>query len=104
MAKWYGKIGFAESVQTSPGMWEEKIVERNYYGELGRTSRRLYSADSINDNVDITNDISIVADPYANEHFFAIRYVEFAGAKWKVSNVSVQYPRLILSTGGLYNA
>lgn len=103
MAKWYGEIGFAETAQTIAGIWEERITKRNYYGDLSRNFRRLQSSDSTNDDIDISNEISIVADPYANEHFFAIRYVEFMGAKWKVSSVDVRYPRLVLSLGGLYN-
>ena len=81
----------------------EQITERNYYGDVIRNARRLQSADKVNDDINISNEISIVADPYANDHFYAIRYVVFQGAKWKVSNVDVQYPRLILSLGGLYN-
>lgn len=103
MAKWYGEIGFAKDAQTAPGVWEETLVTRNYYGDLYRNSRRLQSADKVNDNIEVSNEISIVADPYANENFYAMRYVEFMGAKWKISNVEVKYPRLILTIGGLYN-
>ena len=103
MAKFYGSIGFAETVKTKPGVHEEQIVERKYYGDLIRNTRRLQSADQLNDNIDIANEISIVADPYANDHFYAMRYVEFQGAKWKVTSVNVQPPRLVLTVGGLYN-
>jgi hypothetical protein len=103
MAKYYGEIGFAETVETSPGVFKEQITTRNYYGELIKNSRRLQSAESINDNINIANEISILADPYANKNFFSIRYVTFMGAKWKVSNVDVQFPRLILTIGGVYN-
>lgn len=103
MAKISGKIGYCESVETNPGVWEEKITERSFYGDLIRNSRRLQSADKVNDDININNEISIVADPYAMNNFHSIRYIEFMGAKWKVSTVEVQYPRLILSLGGLYN-
>lgn len=103
MAKWYGLIGYAESVETSPGVHVEKIVSRSYYGDLTRISRRLQPADQLNDDINIANELSIVADPYAYENFHAMRYVEFMGAKWKISNVEVQYPRLILTLGGVWN-
>lgn len=103
MAKWFGEIGFVVTGQTSPGVWEEQVIKRNYYGDLFRNTRRLQTADKINDDINISNEISIVADPFAYENFHSIRYVEFMGAKWKVSNVEVQYPRLILTIGGLYN-
>ncbi len=103
MAKWYGKIGYAESVEITPGVWEEEITERSYYGESFRNTRLLQNSGGINDNVNVGNQISIVADPYANQNFHAMRYVEFMGNKWKITNVEVQYPRLILTIGGLYN-
>lgn len=103
MAKFYGEIGFAKQVETSPGVWEETIVARNYYGDLIRNIRRLQSTDQVNDNIDVSNQLSIIADPYANENFYSMRYVKFMGAKWKVTSVEVQYPRLILQLGGVYN-
>lgn len=103
MAKWYGEIGFAETVETKPGVWVEQITSRNYYGDTIRNSRRLQSANQLNDNINISNQISIVADPYANNNFHSMRYAEFMGTKWKISDVEVQYPRLILTLGGVYN-
>ena len=103
MAKWFGAIGFAETVETVPGVWEEKIIERNYYGDLIRNKRLLQNASQVNDNINVANEISIVADPFANNHFHSMRYAEFMGTKWKISNVEVQYPRLILTIGGEYN-
>lgn len=103
MAKWYGKIGYAETVETEPGLWVEEIKERSYYGDTYRNTRLLQNSGDINDNINIGNQISIVADPYANHNFHTMRYVEFMGSKWKITNVEVQYPRLILTIGGIYN-
>ena len=104
MAKFYGSIGYAELIEVNPGIWEEKITERKYYGDLIRNTRRLQTSDKLNDDINISNEISIVADPYANQNFHSMRYVEFMGAKWKINNVEVLYPRLILTIGGVYNA
>lgn len=103
MPKFFGVIGFCETVETSPGIWEEKITEKKYYGDVSRNIRKLETGESINDNININNEISIIADPYANNHFHAIRYVEWMGAKWKVSTVEVRRPRLVLSLGDVYN-
>lgn len=103
MAKFYGNVGFAETVETSPSVWTERIVDRSYFGDVIRRTRRLESSGDVNGNVNITNQISIIADPYANQNLFAIRYVEFMGTKWKVSDVDIQYPRLVLTIGGVYN-
>lgn len=103
MAKWFGVIGYAETEETKPGVWTEQIKERKYYGELVRNARKLQAADKLNDDVNISNEISIVSDPYAMQNFHAMRYAEFLGAKWKIMNVEVQYPRLILELGGVYH-
>lgn len=103
MAKFYGVIGYVKTVETKPGIWVEEVTERHYYGELVRNTRRLQTVDKVNDDVNISNEISIVADPFANENFHSMRYVEFMGAKWKITNVEVLYPRLILTIGGVYN-
>lgn len=103
MAKWYGKIGYSETVETDPGVWEEQITARSYFGDSIRNTRLLQNSGGVNDNVNVGNQISIVADPYAINHIYAMRYVEFQGHNWKVTNVEVQYPRLILTIGGLYN-
>ena len=103
MAKFYGVIGYAATVQTEPGIYEEQIIETEYMGDVLRNTRRLREGSKINDDITISNQISIIADPYASINFHAMRYVTFMGAKWKVSDVEVQYPRLILTLGGLYN-
>ena len=103
MAKFYGTIGYVKTVETEPGMWEEQKTERQYSGELVKNTRRLESSGGVNDNINISNEVSIVADPYAYENFHAMRYIKFMGAKWKINNVEVRYPRLILTIGGVYN-
>jgi hypothetical protein len=103
MAKFYGVVGYADSVEVEPGVWEEQITERAYYGDTIRNTRRLQNSGGVNDDVVFSNQISIVADPYAYDHFSSIRYVEFTGAKWKVTDIEVQRPRLILTVGGVYN-
>ena len=102
MAKFYGAIGFAVTEESSPGVYKETIEEHNYYGDLIRNTRRLQTSDKLNDDINVANEISIISDPYANQNFHSIRYVEFMGSKWKVSSVEVSYPRLILTLGGLY--
>lgn len=103
MAKYYGAIGFATNIETSPGVWEDQITERTYYGDLIRNTRRLQTADKLNDDIVISNQISIVGDPYIYDNIYAMRYVTFGRSKWKISSAEVQYPRLILEVGGLYN-
>ena len=103
MAKYYGTIGYCTQVETDPGVWEEKITTRQYYGDLTRNTRRLQTTDQVNDDINIANELSILADPYANENFHSMRYAELMGTKWKITNVEVKYPRLILTLGGQYN-
>lgn len=103
MAKFYGEIGFFNTVETVPGVWSQEIVTRNYYGDVIKNTRRLQSTENLNDNIVVSNEISIVADPFANENFHHMIYVVYMGTKWKITNVEVDYPRLKLSIGEVYN-
>lgn len=103
MAKFYGNIGFVTTSEVEPGIWDEQVITRPYYGDLTRNTSRFQPSDGVNDNINISNNISIIADPFANENFQHMRYVEFMGAKWKITNVEIQYPRMILTVGGVYN-
>jgi hypothetical protein len=103
MAKFFGEIGYGESVEKAPGVWADVITEKQYYGDVVRNMRGLKESESTNLDLTVNNSISIVADAYANEHFFAIRYIRWMGSLWIVENVDVQAPRLILRLGGVYN-
>ena len=103
MAKFSGNIGFIDTVETEPGIWEEQVTERHYTGDLIRNTSRVQGSSSVNDSIVISNNISIIADPYAQQNFHSIRYAMFMGTKWKIDNVDVQYPRLVLTMGGKYN-
>ncbi len=104
MAKYIGLIGYAKTVETTPGVWMDQIIERKATGEFVRNSSKWsIASDSTNDNLDVNNQISILADPYASENFHTMKYLTFMGTKWKITNVEVRYPRLILTVGGVYN-
>ena len=103
MAKFYGAIGYAETLETKPGVWRDVITERNYSGDVLQFSRRWETGQGLNDDVNINNKISIVADPFAYKNFMTMKYIVWMYAKWKITNVEVQYPRLILTIGGVYN-
>lgn len=103
MAKWDGYIGFSENTETKPGVWEPVITEHYYFGDVIENRRSLQPTNNVNDKISVNNTISIIADPYANQNFHAIKYITFMGTRWKVSSVNVQYPRLILSLGEVYN-
>lgn len=103
MNKWYGKVGYVETAEVEPGVWDEQETIREYYGELVKNSSKFRVSGDVNDDRDITVELSIIADSYADLHFHSIRYVEFGGVKWKVNTVEPRRPRLILSLGGVYN-
>lgn len=103
MGKFYGPIGYAKTVETKPGVWEQKIEELTYFGDVLQFNRRLESSGNLNDDLNVNNKISIIADPFAYANFSTMQYAVWMGVKWKVTNVEVQYPRLILTIGGVYN-
>lgn len=103
MAKYHGKIGFVTFEETAPSVISEVPVEREYFGDSLRMSKRWEASGHLNDNLQINNQISIVADAYARDNLFAIRYVSWMGARWEVTTAEVQSPRIILTIGGVYN-
>ena len=104
MGKWSGKVGDAVTEETEPGIWEEVITEREYYGDITTDRWKRQNSGEVNDNINLSNVISIVADPFAYQNCSNMIYVEIMGAKWKISDIDVsQRPRLILTVGGVYN-
>lgn len=103
MAKFYGIIGYVQFTETSPGVWSDVPIEKNYYGDVIKETRRWQASENLNDNLTINNRISVVADAYAYENFHVMRYIKWMGAFWKISEVDIQRPRLILTLGGVYN-
>lgn len=104
MAKYYGMVGYIVSEDDDGfGVYNERAIERPYYGDLIRDTRREQAGEGVNDNVSIQNDISIVADIYAYQNLHRIKYVTFMGTRWNVTSVEIERPRLILSVGGVYN-
>lgn len=104
MAKFYGTVGYISTVEVKPGVWEESVItERPYSGETLQETGQNESSGYVNDDIKLTERISILGDPYAFQHYFSMKYVTRDGVKWKIKSVGVNYPRLILSIGGLYN-
>jgi hypothetical protein len=102
MAKWYGKIGYSVTSETAPGVWSEGIITRNYYGDMTRNISHTTSSDKVNSDISVNNQLSIVSDPYSLENFSQMRWAEFMGARWTISSVEVNFPRLVLTLGGVY--
>lgn len=98
-----GKVGFVNAAETSTDVHTEVADEKTYYGSVTKNSRRWENGDSKNDDLNISNTISIVANDYAYEHIGEMRYVWWLGKRWKITNLSVDRPRIILTLGGLYN-
>lgn len=103
MAKFYGKVGYADSQEQAPGVWRDVITERSSFGDVIKNTEKWRSNENLNDDLVLENRISIMADPYAYQHYSSIKYVEWMGALWQVTKVDVQRPRLILTIGGVYN-
>lgn len=103
MAKFYGPVGFVETTETSPGVWTEQIVEKDYFGDVLQDRLMFQSANQVNDNINLLVTIRIVADEYLNSNIGVMRYVVYNGAKWKITNINPGHPRIELTLGGIYN-
>lgn len=103
MSKYFGKIGYGVTEETRPGVYEPQITEREYYGDIVRNTRRYENSGKVVDDLNINMTLSIVADPFAYQNFHQLKYAEYMGARWKATSVEPQYPRLIITLGGVYN-
>lgn len=103
MAKWYGKIGYEIVEETSLGVWTPMIIEKEYPGDMTSNRWRRQNSGEINDNINLSNVISILADQFALQNYSNMAYVEIAGTKWKITDIEIQIPRLLLTIGGVYN-
>lgn len=103
MPKYSGLIGFAKSEDRGDGVWEDKIIEKKYRGDILQNRYRWDTHDKVNDDFNITNSLSIVSDSFLLDNAYAIRYVTLLGARWEINSLEVKPPRLLLYIGGLYN-
>jgi hypothetical protein len=105
MNRFYGEIGYAQTVENPPGsgVYVDQITEIAYFGDVIRNTRQLEPGDGLNNDISVSNSISVVADEYAVQHFLNIRYIRWVGVLWTVTTVEVRAPRLILSLGSVYN-
>lgn len=103
MAKFYGAIGYAITEEVKKGVFKNNEVIINYPGDVLNTTARMQNSGQVNDNIIVANKISILADPFAYNNFHNMKYIEYLGTKWKITSVEVQYPRLILNIGEVYN-
>lgn len=102
MAKFYGNIGFAQSIESKPGVWTDNIVNKTYSGEIQNNYRRWENSDNLNDDIRVNMELSMLCDSYIMENGSRIKYIEYAGSRWKIASINIEYPRVKLTLGGLY--
>jgi hypothetical protein len=102
--RFFGIVGYGKTGEAAEGVWVDNITERSYYGDVVKDTRRIATTGTdVNSDVTTGNSIEIIADPYALEHFHAIKYVEWSGALWSVTETEAKRPRIILRLGGVYD-
>lgn len=103
MAKFHGKVGYIYTKETSPGVYTEVVTERDCVGDILRNNKRWEKSENLNDDITVSNTFSILTDEYINQNIKNLRYIQWMGAKWKVTSFEIQRPRIILTVGGVYN-
>ena len=104
MARFHDKVGFMIGQDNQEtGKYEYQAVERAYYGRILEHTRRWESADSVNDDLTVANQIAITANDYAFQHASSIAYVRWMHGLWKVTSIRVKTPEIILTLGGVWN-
>ena len=103
MAKFYGVIGYAIQIEKRPGVWVDSIIEKSYRGDIILNQQRWQPSENVNDNFNIDNSISIIADEYMYKNVGFIKYIVWMGRKWKIQSLAINRPRIVLQIGGVYN-
>ena len=101
--KFYGNIGFAVTEDDGDGVWKETITDKKYAGDILRFARNKESGEHINDGLRINTQISLLLDPWFQDHISQLRYAEYMNTKWIIDSVDIQYPRVNLTLGGIYH-
>lgn len=102
--RYFGKLGFAKTEEVAPGIWEPVNTERDVYGDVNNlTQRQQANQNSTNDDLVLSCEFSVIVDAFTEENFQHVKYITYLGSKWKVTNIKVARPRLILNVGGVYN-
>lgn len=102
--KYSGNIGFwIDDVEIRPGVFKSEMVEKPYTGDIIKSYQHWTGAEHINQNLTLNNKISIIADLYLNQHISSIKYVTYMGTKWRVSSLEINYPRVVIEMGEVYN-
>ena len=106
--KWHGKIGFETQVEVTSSdprkatAWKPEIVEHHYYGDVLRVVKRENNGDKVNNDVSINNQFSVISDPFARENYYNMKWIEWNGKKWRITEITVEPPRLTINIGGEY--
>jgi hypothetical protein len=103
MAKYSGMIGYAIPLEIKPGVWKDQITEKSYRGDFILNQQRWQQSEMVNDNLNLDNSISVVADAYAYSNIGFMKYIVMNGKKWKITSLAINRPRIVLQIGGLYN-
>lgn len=102
-----GTVGYAEQAETIPGVWTDVITEYHYSGDVIRNNRHLGSPTLeppvTQGELALENSFSILADAHAYANFMNMRYISWEGTNWKITNIEVRRPRLILTVGGQWD-
>ena len=105
MARFYGKIGFAVMEETKPGIYRETYTERSYKGDVLNRRYRWQDTDHFNEDISVTNEISIIADNFANTNIGTMRYVRWLNQVFEIESATIDLDRhrITLSLGGIFN-
>lgn len=101
--KFCGQIGYIYEREIRPGITISDPEEHLAYGDVLSNVRRWQTDSDINDDLTTSNRISILADAFVCEHMGAMRYCKWLGTAWEIKSVELNYPRAILTLGGVYN-
>lgn len=104
--RWAGTIGFSTyAPSTDPeriGISDRTITERPAYGDIYKNRKIAGSTIGVVEGVQMNMNVSIIADQFINDNYCDAVYLTYLGQKWKITDVTPEYPRLTFTIGGRY--
>lgn len=101
--KYSGKVGYAVQTETAPGVWTKEIKEVHMYGDTLSYGAQPVSSDKVNQDVALSNEISLMGNPIIFENLSTLEYLILSGIKWEITSINLDPPRIKVALGGVWN-
>lgn len=96
-------LGFAESKQVRPGIWDDEITEVPKLAEVRQRTETFQVEGNVIPEYKTTTSVSVLSQGPVKPDYSNLRYVLYAGERWIVTSAVHEPPRMTLFIGEVYS-